>query len=96
MDNIYSTFIQSGATIVNIQLWHIWAFILIVSGMIVIKSVRSIAIVSLLAAVLLGWQDSLTVVEKCLPASPAAVGGFYLLFGALILASVACTFDLDN
>ena len=96
MENILQTFLQSGAATVNIQLWHIWAFILIVSGMIVVKSVRSIAIVSLLAAVLLGWQDSLAVVEKCLPASPAVVGGFYLLFGAMILGSVACTFDLDS
>ena len=76
MENIFLTFLQSGAATVNIQLWHIWAFILIVSGMIVVKSARSIAIVSLLAAVLLGWQDSLAVVEKCLPASPAAVPRF--------------------
>ncbi len=95
MLNILNTFLQSGNATVSIQLWHIWAFILVVSGMIVIRSVRAIAIVSLLAAVALGWHSSLAVFDKSMSATPG-VGVFYLLFGVVILGSVACTFDLGN
>lgn len=97
MIHIFNTFLQSGSATVSIQLqlWHIWAFILVVSGMIVLKSVRAIAILSLLAAVALGWHSSLAVFDKSMTATPA-VGVLFLLFGVVILGSVACSFDLGN
>ena len=96
MENIFSTFFQNGSATVNVELWHIWAFIIIVSGLIVMRSKKGLAIVSLLVPVALGWHASLAMLERSLPASPTAAGVFYLLFGFLILGSVACTFDLDH
>lgn len=95
MLNVLNAFLQSGNAMVSIQLWHIWAFILVVSGMIVVKSVRALAIVSLLAAVALGWHSSLSVFDKTMSASPGVVWCF-LLFGVVILGSVVSTFDLGN
>lgn len=95
MLNILNTFLQSGNAMVSIQLWHIWAFILIVSGMIVVKSVRAIAIISLFAAVAIGWHSSVAVFDKSMSITPG-VGVLYLLFGVVILGSIACTFDLGN
>lgn len=95
MLNILNLFLQSGNATVSIPLWHIWAFILVVSGMIVVKSVRAIAIVSLFGAVAIGWHGSLAVFDQSMAAMPG-VGVCFLLFGIVILGSVACTFDLDN
>lgn len=95
MINILNLFLQSGNATVSIPLWHIWAFILVVSGMIVVKSVRAIAIVSLFGAVAIGWHSSLAVFDQSMAVMPG-VGVCFLLFGIVILGSVACTFDLDN
>ena len=86
---------QKGNATVDIQLWHIWVFFLLISLMVFVKWGRAIAIFSLLASVALGWQESMSAVQETVAATPVMWMG-YLLVGAFMLAAISYTFAMEH
>ena len=95
MDDVFTVFWQRGTATVGIQLWHIWFFVLLISAMVFVKWRRAIAIFSLLTAIVLGWQESLTAVQETAATTPA-LWLAYLMAGTVMLAAIACSFTMED
>jgi len=95
MHEALNVFLQKGTATVDIQLWHIWFFVLLISAMIFVKWARAIAIFSMLTAIVLGWQESLAAAQETVATTPV-LWVAYLLIGAVMVAALAFSFCLDE
>jgi hypothetical protein len=95
MNELINSFWQTGAATINIQLWHIWIFVLVVSGMVFVKCKRAIAVLSLFTAIVLGWQDSMAAVKESVSA-PSVLWLTYLSIGLFIFFSFLCSVTMDD
>ena len=95
MNDTLTVFVQKGTATIAIQLWHLWLFVLLICAMVFVKWGRAIAIFSLLTAIVLGWQESLTAVQETVAKTPA-LWMAYLLAGSAMLAAIAFSFIMED
>jgi len=95
MNELINSFWRTGATTINIQLWHVWIFVLAMSGMVFVKCRRAIAVLSLFTAIVLGWQDSMAAVKESVSA-PSVLWLTYLAVGLFIFASFLSSITIDD
>jgi len=95
MKDIFATWLSLGNTAIELQLWHVWIFALLITGLILTKCKRAIAFFSIAGALAISGRASISIIRQSASLSPE-LWFFYGILALFILSGVLCSFIIDD